>query len=144
MSKLLADTQLFRKGSPNPVNAATELKGKMVALFFGAKNIDPELTEKLKALYAAGKPMGLEIVFISHDVNEDEQKAFLNECPDWLYTKYGDSKSIGLLQRYQLKEIPTVVVVQPGGTPLENNAVKEIKKQAPAALLTVWKKKTTE
>ncbi|CAD5221643.1 unnamed protein product [Bursaphelenchus okinawaensis] len=144
MSKLLADFQLFRKGNPNKVSAATELKAKVVLLYFGAKAIDPELIDKLKAMYNVGKPLGLEVVYISHDVSEDEQQQFLADCPPWLYTKYGDPKCNGLFQRYQLKEVPTVVVIQPGGTPLENNVVSDIKKKDAATLVGGWKKKTTE
>ncbi|CAD5208219.1 unnamed protein product [Bursaphelenchus xylophilus] len=146
MADLLRGAPLFRNNPDGPSQQVTsdELNKKVVCLFFGAKEAGKELNDKLKAFYEKTQPQGFEVVYISHDNSEDEMKQFLKSHPKWLFIKYGDPRAISLLQRYQLKAIPSLIVVQRGGTPLVGDALNDIYSKPPQATFDKWRKATTE
>ncbi|CAD5205829.1 unnamed protein product [Bursaphelenchus okinawaensis] len=147
MAELLKGAPLFRNNPDGPAQAATsdQLNKKVVCLFFGAKEAGKELNDKLKAFYDKTASQGFEVVYVSHDNNESEMKEFLKTHPKWLFIKYGDHRAISLLQRYQLKAIPSLILVQRGGTPLVGDALNDIYyNKDPHTLFDKWRKATTE
>lgn len=61
MSDLFKNIPLFRNKPFGTPAKADELRGKVVALYFGAKEVDPVLINKMKDFYNAGNALGFEV-----------------------------------------------------------------------------------
>ncbi|CAD5228785.1 unnamed protein product [Bursaphelenchus xylophilus] len=151
MADLLKTAQLFRNDPKGPKQVASEeLRGKVVGLFFAAK-WNPtcvDFTDWLKHFYqlANKDKHQFEIVFISRDHSEKDMKEYLGKHGTWLYTPYGCKTVNSLFNRYTLKQIPQLMIVQKGGTPVVDDAIDVIndpKVDAPG-LVAKWKNLTTE
>jgi len=97
---------------------ATQLQGKVVALYFSAHWCPPcrGFTPNLKKFYEGAKMAGcaLEIVFVSSDKSESEGlEYFRGEHGDWLMLDFAQKGDLG--ERYEVRGIPSLVIVEPSG-----------------------------
>ncbi|RLN23842.1 putative nucleoredoxin 2 [Panicum miliaceum] len=96
----------------------SSLVGKTVGLYFSAHQCAPcmKFTAKLAAIYSSlkGKAEDFEIVYVPMDKEED---GYLRSCSDmpWLALPYGGAPSRALARYFDVREIPTLVVVGPDG-----------------------------
>ncbi|KAK1667831.1 hypothetical protein QYE76_055990 [Lolium multiflorum] len=121
-----ASQTLEKLFSVSYVNGASDqvpissLVGKTVGLYFSAHRCEPclKFTARLAAIYInlKGRSEDFEIVYIPMDKEED---GYLRSCGDmpWLALPYdGDGASSRALARYfDVREIPTLVVIGPDG-----------------------------
>ncbi|CAD5221089.1 unnamed protein product [Bursaphelenchus okinawaensis] len=73
-------------------------------------------------------------------------KAFLKDHGPWLYTTYGCKTVNSLFNKYTLKQLPQLMIVQKGGTPVVDDAIDTLNtpKIVPVDIVAKWKKMTTE
>ncbi|CAD5220332.1 unnamed protein product [Bursaphelenchus okinawaensis] len=151
MADLLKSAQLFRNDPKGPKQVTSaELQGKVVGLFFAAK-WNPtcvDFMDWLKHFYGLAnkdKPI-FEIVFISRDHSENDMKEYLKIHGPWLYTTYACKTVKSLFERYTLRQIPQMMIIQKGGTPVVDDGIDAINdpKVVPVDLINKWKKLTTE
>lgn len=96
----------------------SSLVGKTVGLYFSAHQCAPcmKFTEKLAAIYSSlkGKAEDFEIVYVPMDKEED---GYLRSCGDmpWLALPYDGAPSRALARYFDVREIPTLVVLGPDG-----------------------------
>lgn len=96
----------------------SSLVGKTVGLYFSANHCAPciKFTTKLAAIYSSlrGKAEDFEIVYVPMDREED---GYLRSCGDmpWLALPYDGAPSRALARYFDVREIPTLVVVGPDG-----------------------------
>jgi nucleoredoxin len=96
----------------------SSLVGKTVGLYFSAHQCAPcmKFTAKLAAIYSSlkGKTEDFEIVYVPMDKEED---GYLRSCSDmpWLALPYDGAPSRALARYFDVREIPTLVVVGPDG-----------------------------
>lgn len=96
----------------------SSLVGKTVGLYFSAHRCAPciKFTAKLDAIYGKlkGKSQDFEIVYIPMDKEED---GYLRSCGDmpWLALPYDGTSSRALARYFDVREIPSLVVVGPDG-----------------------------
>nr|GMC47825.1 probable nucleoredoxin 2 isoform X1 [Ipomoea batatas] len=104
-----------------PVNSLT---GKTIGLFFSAKWCVPGLkfTSKLISVYQKIK-QGLvegedfEIVYVSSDHGEMEFEAYFQAMP-WLALPFGDPNAKNLRKYFDIRGIPSLVILGPDGKTL--------------------------
>ncbi|CAM0883254.1 unnamed protein product [Alopecurus aequalis] len=96
----------------------SSLVGKTVGLYFSAHRCAPciKFTARLAAIYGnlRGKAEEFEIVYIPMDKEED---GYLRSCGDmpWLALPYDGVSSRALARYFDVREIPTLVVIGPDG-----------------------------
>jgi len=145
MSQLFAGKALKRKSGDNFTDdSAKSLEGKVVALYFSAHWCPPcrMFTPVLKDFYDELAGEKFEVVFVSFDHAEDDQKKYLKEAHgDWLFIPFGDPLIKDLSTKYSVQGIPMLVIVKPDGTAVVANARGDLqgKGKAPAQVLKDWK-----
>ena len=142
MAKLFG--QELRNAQGEKVAVGT-LDGKLVGIYFSAhwcppcRAFTPKLVEFHKAVTAAGKPF--EIVFVSSDKDEAAMTAYMTEAAmPWLAVPFGSPKVAELKQKYEVRGIPTLIVVDAKGETVSAKARSEVT-QAGAAAFDEWAKK---
>ncbi|KAM0833756.1 hypothetical protein ACQ4PT_064089 [Festuca glaucescens] len=96
----------------------SSLVGKTVGLYFSAHGCAPcvKFTARLAAIYGnlKGKSEDFEVVYIPMDKEED---GYLRSCGDmpWLALPYDGASSRALARYFDVREIPTLVVIGPDG-----------------------------
>ena len=130
-------------GTENILSKSGEVKpdavkeGKLIGLYFSMHNCPPcrEFTPVFAELYneinADGKV--IEVVFISGDRTQEEFDSYYGEQP-WLALPKGDSRLPNLAKKYDVKGVPRLIILKPDGTVLEQNAVRKITEEGPAAI----------
>jgi len=145
-SPLASVPLVTRSGAIAPSDA---LNGKVVAMYFSAHWCGPcrQFTPALRQFYEFLKEKGekIEIVFISFDGSEVEfEEYFHHEHGDWLAVQYGSSAQEALAEQYQVRGIPTLIVVDSKGTSVVPNAVGDVmgvdSEGAIMSVLSKWKK----
>ncbi|XP_019709919.1 probable nucleoredoxin 1-2 isoform X2 [Elaeis guineensis] len=115
----------------------SELEGKMVCLYFsinGSKTCD-EFTLVLAKIYRNLKERGesFEVVMVSLDDEESSFKEGFATMP-WLAIPFNDKKSCKRLARYfELRGIPTLVVLGTDGKTLHNNIAEIVEEHGEEA-----------
>lgn len=107
--------------------AATELKGKAVALYFSAHWCPPckGFTPVLKNFYEQVKSEGLEIIFVSSDKSEGEgQEYFANDHGDWLMLEFSQGQAIG--KNFAVQGIPSLIVIDSKGKVVAPDARSQV------------------
>jgi len=147
MSLPLSSIPLVTKtGAKAEVNA---LAGKVVALYFSAHWCPPckAFTPVLRKFYETLKGTGeqVEIVFVSGDRSEQEfVDYFRNEHGDWLAVDFSAEERNSLSDKYQVKGIPTLIVVNGKGENVVPDARKDVAGAQSAAAIQAayaeWKK----
>uniref|UniRef100_A0A914UGY9 Thioredoxin domain-containing protein n=1 Tax=Plectus sambesii TaxID=2011161 RepID=A0A914UGY9_9BILA len=147
MAELLNGVELVKKDG-SKVAAEKHLEGKVVALYFSAGWCPPcrAFTPKLKEFYGkivAEHGHDFEVIFVSRDrAAEDLVEYFNDHHGDWVYIEYGSPKIQELLEKFEVKTIPTLRVVKPDGTVVVADARTEVQEKGredPEALFKAWK-----
>lgn len=122
---------------------ASALAGKVVALYFSAhwcppcRGFTPALKKFYETLKASGEP--IEIVFVSGDRNESEMNDyFQNEHGDWLAVQYGAKECDELNRHYDVKGIPSLVVLNSKGESVVPDARADVGRGP--SVFAQWKK----
>eukprot|EP00929_Paragymnodinium_shiwhaense_P025175 TRINITY_DN1528_c0_g1_i1.p1 TRINITY_DN1528_c0_g1~~TRINITY_DN1528_c0_g1_i1.p1 ORF type:complete len:263 (-),score=81.31 TRINITY_DN1528_c0_g1_i1:517-1305(-) len=132
---------------------AAELEGKVVAFYFSAHWCPPcrGFTPLLKQFYEQAQSQGrkFEIIFVSGDKSEQEGRDyFKNDHGDWLMLSFNDPSKGGLSDKYQVKGIPSFVVVDAAGKAVVTDGRSEVQPAAQkggsavGAVLDNWEKLT--
>ncbi len=108
-----------------------ELEGKKVGLYFSAhwcppcRAFTPLLVDAYNQLQADGKPF--EIVFVSSDRSAEAMRAYMKEYDmDWLALPFEAEQRSALAQRFGVRGIPTLVVVDADGRTLSADARNQV------------------
>lgn len=125
LSNLLThDTRDFLLGHPSPKQVpVASLKGKTVGLYFSAhwcipaKKFTPRLTsvyKKIKQQLEGKEDEDFEIVFVSSDHDQVEFTIYFDTMP-WLAIPFGDPTIKALAKYFDIRGIPSLVVLGPDG-----------------------------
>jgi len=133
-----------RAGETKP--AEQYLQGKVVAIYFSAMWCPPcrQFTPILKKFYEDLKQQGknFEVVFVSRDRDEESLAEYYREHHgEWTYLEFGNPKIAELLEKYEVKTIPTLRVIKPDGTVVVQDARNEVADKGskdPAGLWEEW------
>ncbi len=124
--------------------AVDKLDGKLVGIYFSAhwcppcRTFTPKLVEFHKAITDAGKPF--EIVFVSSDKDGEAMSTYMQESSmPWLAVPFGDPKVKELKEKFNVRSIPTLVVVNAKGETVSTKARSEVT-QIGAASFDAWAK----
>jgi len=145
-SPLIGIPLISQDGTKAPADA---LSGKVVAIYFSAhwcppcRGFTPALRQFYEAVKSAGDP--IEIVFVSRDRSAEEFKSyFANDHGSWLAVDYDSPARDTLATTYDVKGIPSLLVVNSKGKvvcPEARNDVAGVKDPAGAkAAFAEWKK----
>lgn len=115
-----------------------ELENKKVGIYFSAhwcppcRIFTPKLVETYNTLQAGDKPF--EIVFVSSDRSAEAMREYMEEFEmSWLALPFDSEQRDALAQRYGVRGIPTLVVVDADGQTLSRNARQEVAAHGAAA-----------
>ncbi len=119
--------------------SVSALDGKTVALYFSAhwcppcRMFTPHLVDAYNELAAQNKMF--EIVFVSSDRSEEAMYAYMEEYDmDWLAVPFPDgNRREALALRYQVRGIPTLIVVDKDGQLITADGRSHIMSQGAAA-----------
>lgn len=107
----------------------SELEGKMVGLYFSVSShrLCLEFTPKLVEIYKNLKEKGenFEVVLISIDYDEKEFKQILETIP-WLAIPFEDKSREKLARYFELRALPTLVIIGQDGKTLNQNVTELI------------------
>lgn len=111
----------------------SSLVGKTIGLYFSAHWCVPshKFTPKLISIYKKikqklmqqdfnGKQENFEIIYVSTDHNELEFDSSFTEMP-WLALPFGDSTSKDLTKYFDIRDIPTLIILGPDGKTVTKN-----------------------
>ena len=118
------------------------LKGKIVGIYFSAHWCPPcrAFTPNLVKFRDKHKDE-FEIVFVSSDKDEAAQMGYMKETKmKWLAVKFGAKDIKSLKQRYELKGIPTLIIVGPDGKTITKDGRSDVTKK-PGKALDAWQTK---
>ncbi|CAK9163494.1 unnamed protein product [Ilex paraguariensis] len=124
-SILVSEEQDFvieKGGSKVPV---CELVGKSILLYFSAHWCPPcrAFLPKLMTAYheIKAKDDAFEVIFISSDRDQPSFDEFFSTMP-WLALPFGDERKESLERRFQIRGIPAVIAIGPGGRTVTTKA----------------------
>ncbi|KAG5001689.1 hypothetical protein JHK87_022761 [Glycine soja] len=124
-SILVSDDQDFVIGKDGVKIPVSELKGKVVLLYFSAHWCPPcrAFLPKLIDAYNKIKEKGnaLEVVFISSDRDQTSFDEFFAGMP-WLALPFGDSRKKFLSRKFRVSGIPMLVAIASSGQTLTTKA----------------------
>lgn len=114
----------------------SELEGKTVAIYFSAASHGGCLafTKKLIDLYKKLKEKGedFEVVLVSLDYEEQEFRDSFGTMP-WLALPFKDKKCEKLVKYFELRALPTLVVIGSDGNTLHPNVAETIEQHGEEA-----------
>uniref|UniRef100_A0A914UI93 Thioredoxin domain-containing protein n=1 Tax=Plectus sambesii TaxID=2011161 RepID=A0A914UI93_9BILA len=150
MAELLKGIELVKKDG-SKVAAEKHLEGKLVALYFSAEWCLPcrAFTPKLKEFYekiVGELGLNFEVVFVSQDKGEEELVGYFKEHHgDWVYIEFDSPEIEELLEKFEIKAIPTLRIVKADGTVIVAEAHSEVNAEEkgridPEVLFNTWKK----
>ncbi|NXL38955.1 NXNL1 protein, partial [Glaucidium brasilianum] len=118
------------------------LENKVLLLYFGSgqcprcRQFSPLLKDffvRLTDEFYVERASQLVLVYVSRDETQQQQSAFLRTMPKrWLALPFGDTFKRELELRFDVSEVPAVVVLKPNGEVIARNAVEEIQRLGPA------------
>ena len=139
---LVGDKLVNAKGDDVPVSA---LGGKkVIGLYFSASWCGPchAFTPVLVKAYNEARQVGLpvEIILVSSDESAGAMKKYMREMDmPWLAIPFASSKREQLSAKYQVRGIPTLIIVDANGVTLETNGRGAVSAQG-AKALEAWAK----
>ncbi|OXB62075.1 UNVERIFIED_CONTAM: hypothetical protein H355_012610 [Colinus virginianus] len=118
------------------------LENRVMLLYFGAaecprcRSFAPRLKDffvRLTDEFYVERASQVCLVYVSRDATEQQEEAFLKSMPKrWLSLRFGDEFKRELELRFEVSEVPRVVVLKPNGDVIVGNAVDEITSMGPA------------
>ena len=140
--------EMFSEGLQDANGQAVELsalKGKLVAIYFSAHWCPPcrEFTPKLVE-FRDKNAADLEVVFVSSDRSQEEKDKYIaGEKMKWLTVPFRGESSKALTKRFEVRGIPTLVVLSPGGKLVSATARADVTNSADKCIAE-WKKAAAE
>ena len=138
LQELLGDSLINSDGSP--VDPAT-LKDKFVGIYFSAhwcgpcRNFTPKLVEFRNKI-----PDQFEVVFASADRDEPSMLAYMKEAGmPWPALPFGSAHKPILDRRFNVRSIPTLVMLDSSGRLITTNARNDVASLSPKDALAKWK-----
>jgi thiol-disulfide isomerase/thioredoxin len=136
LSELFGSTLLMADGTTVGIEA---LEGKaIIAIYFGARGcpacaaFTPRLVDAYEELREAGR--SFEAVYVSSDGSAESMHQYMLDAGmRWLATPWGGSHSTALGQRYGVRWIPTVIVIDGAGATISLKGHEEIVNRGAAA-----------
>jgi nucleoredoxin len=136
LSELFGPTLLMADGTAVGIQA---LEGKaIIAIYFGARGcpacaaFTPLLVDAYEELRAANR--SFEVVYVSSDGSAENMRQYMLDAGmRWLATPWGGSHSAALGQRYGVRWIPTVIVIDGAGATVSSKGHEEIASRGAAA-----------
>ncbi|CAK7327373.1 unnamed protein product [Dovyalis caffra] len=118
------DYVLSNDGKKIPI---VDLEGKLVGLYFYVHSMCLEFTPKLVDLYKRLKEKGenFEVVIISLDNEEEDFKQIFETMP-WLALPFKDKSCEKLARYFELRTIPTLIIIGQDGKTLNPNVAELI------------------
>jgi thiol-disulfide isomerase/thioredoxin len=123
--------------------STADLAGKRVAIYFSASwcppchAFTPRLVEAYEAWAADGED--IEIVFVSSDRNVQEMRQYMRQARmPWLAVPHGSDRVNLLRQRFGVRGIPTLAVVDAEGRTITTNGRADVAQHGRGALVR-WK-----
>uniref|UniRef100_A0A9J2PF57 Thioredoxin domain-containing protein n=1 Tax=Ascaris lumbricoides TaxID=6252 RepID=A0A9J2PF57_ASCLU len=142
MADIVANCEL-RNSAGKTVKGSEVLATKITGLYFSAhwciwcRRFTPILKNFYEQLLDNEE---FEIIFVSADKSE---KALMNYYRDahgkWLYLPYGCDEINTLWNRYNIRTMPTLIILRPGGDVITRDAVAHVKRRTPQETLQQWK-----
>ncbi|XP_008782777.2 probable nucleoredoxin 1-1 [Phoenix dactylifera] len=127
------DYLILNNGNQVPVS---ELEGKIVCLYFSVSGFQPcdEFTLVLAKIYRTLKEKGesFEVVMVSLDDEESSFKEGFAGMP-WLAIPFGDESCKKLVRYFELRTIPTLVVLGSDGKTLHSNIAELVEEHGEEA-----------
>ncbi|CAL2031185.1 unnamed protein product [Caenorhabditis brenneri] len=127
------------------LNAVEHLKGKVIGLYFSASWCPPcrLFTPKLKEFFEEIKKSHpeFEVIFVSRDRNSSDLVGYFEDHQgEWTYIPFGSDKILELMQKYEVKTIPAMRIVNDKGEVIVQDARTEIQNKGdkPEALWAEW------
>jgi len=121
------------------------LKDKIVGLYFSAhwcppcRTFTPKLVEFYNQLKQQNRPF--EIVFVSSDRDEAAMFTYMREMKmPWLAVPFDDSRKDALKKQYEVRGIPTLVVLGPDGSTTTRDGRSDVMTHG-AAAFDEWQKR---
>ena len=109
----------------------SELDGKKIGIYFSAqwcppcRAFTPRLVETYKQLQQDGKPF--EIVFVSSDRTEAAMYKYMNDYKmPWKAVRFGSKQHEALGEKYQIRGIPSLVIVDSDGKTLTGSGRADV------------------
>ncbi len=129
LAELFGDTLLKADGSDVGLDAIEDKE--LLAIYFSAewcppcRAFTPMLVEATETLKEAGK--SFEVIFVSSDRNPRDMFSYMKSYNmPWLAVPHGGSVASALSQRYGVRGIPTLIVIDGNGNTISANARNEI------------------
>ncbi|CAJ0600934.1 unnamed protein product [Cylicocyclus nassatus] len=126
----LANVPLKKRGADNV--SSDELKGKMILLYFSAGwcRSCKMFTPKLKKFYEEldeEKRKDIDVVWISRDKEAPDQLEYYEKAmPAWYYIPFGDQNIQGFVEKYGVKVIPALKLVNDNGEVLDDRVRSDV------------------
>ncbi|XP_062866776.1 nucleoredoxin-like protein 1 [Trichomycterus rosablanca] len=137
LGKVLVKNNKDRDELDTDREVTLRLQNRIVMLFFGSgecgrcQDFAPTLKDFFKRLtdeFYVERSAQLVLFYISLDASEEQQEEFLKELPKrCLFLAFEDPYRKKLEAMFEVKDIPTVVVLRPDCSVLSPNAVTEIR-----------------
>ncbi|CAM9671504.1 unnamed protein product [Lampetra fluviatilis] len=125
------------------------LRNKLLLLYFGSGSCDDcrAFTRLLRRFWTrltdpahVERAAPLALVYVSHDPSADCQRAYMRHSmpSEWLSLHHGDPLASELARRFEVRALPSVVVLQPSGEEVTRAGAEEIRRLGEAAFAS-WR-----
>ncbi|CAM9763393.1 unnamed protein product [Lampetra planeri] len=115
------------------------LRNKLLLLYFGSGSCDDcrAFTRLLRRFWTrltdpahVERAAPLALVYVSHDPSADCQRAYMRHSmpSEWLSLHHGDPLASELARRFEVRALPSVVVLQPSGEEVTRAGAEEIRR----------------
>lgn len=136
VEELFGHNNILSKNGPVDPTEATK-DAKLIGIYFSMHNcppcrmFTPVFAELFNDINQGGKVM--DVIFCSGDKTQEEYDEYYGEMP-WLALPKGDARLGPIAKKYEVKGVPRLIVIKPDGTVLDQNGVKKITEEGPAAI----------
>ncbi len=120
------------------------LAKKTIGIYFSAhwcspcRSFTPNLVKFHKKMTQQGKPF--EIVFVSSDRSQSKMYSYMKETDmPWLALPFGDDHKKDLAEKFNVRGIPKLVIIDPNGELITENGKKDVLESGAKAFAD-WKK----
>ncbi|KAK6750275.1 hypothetical protein RB195_002328 [Necator americanus] len=140
----LANVPLKRRGADKV--SVDDLKGKMLLLYFSAGwcRSCRMFTPKLKKFYEELDDVerkNVDVVWVSRDKEPADQLEYYEKAmPAWCYVPFGDPNIAGLLEKYGVKVIPALKMVNDKGKVLSETVRADVESCVKGDAMKCYKK----
>ncbi|XP_078387297.1 nucleoredoxin-like protein 1 [Cetorhinus maximus] len=119
-----------------PKELENKLRNKLVLLYFGSREcpkcqefapVLQEFSNRLMDEFYVERAAQLVCVYVSQDQTEEKEQQCLKRLHrKWLYLPFRDKYKRELQKKYNIKVIPSIVVLKPNGDLITRNGAAEI------------------